>query len=196
MLWFLPWEYSCTCRLGLHSCAPDLSPSLSFLSPLCILGELPKFSTSSTQFSAEWIVLHFNITFQISLYSFLPYCWVVKQLSFCPYDLLLLFQSDYTSLHPYEDFLKCSSGFHWLGFSKMWYSSEHSGGCALPLILQNLLKSLLLRTGWPRIWYLPTEGVAKLLLVPFSTPLDTGNTLFSYLQQVRKIGRAPGLIHP
>lgn len=196
MVWFLPWEYSPTCRLGLHSCAPDLSPSLSFLSPLCILGGLPKFSTSSTQFSAEWIVLHFNITFQISLHSFLPHFWVVKQLSFCPYDLLLLFQSDYTFLHPYEDFLKCSSGFHWLLFSKMCSSSEHSGGCALPLILQNLLKSLLLRIGLPTIWYLPIEGVAKLLLVPFSTPLDTGNTLFSHLRQARKIGRASGLIHP
>lgn len=69
----------------------------------------------------------------------------------------------------------------------MCSSSEHSGGCALLFILQNLLKSPLLRISLPTFWYLPTEGVAKLLLVPFSTPLDTGNTLFSHLQQARKI---------
>lgn len=76
----------------------------------------------------------------------------------------------------------------------MCSSTEHSGWCSLSLILHNLSKSLLLRTGLPKIWYLPTERVCKLPVVPSSTSLDTGNKLLSHLQLAKRMCRAPSLI--
>lgn len=125
ILWFLPWEYLHTCRLGFSPSSRSINLRSHFYL-LWILGGIPKYSILHHELKFleneyEFFILTLQLHFKFPYSFFLPQYWVFKQPSFSSYDLLFLFQSDYIFLHPNEDFLKCSPGFHWQSLSKVFF---------------------------------------------------------------------------